>query len=53
MAFDGLIAFCRVTCVVGKDMGDGWETKRSREKGHKDWVIIHLYVLLLDSRPID
>ncbi|KAJ7217868.1 galactose-binding domain-like protein [Mycena pura] len=26
----------------GKDMGDGWETKRSREKGHKDWVIIKL-----------
>lgn len=26
----------------GKDMGDGWETKRSRSKGHKDWVIIKL-----------
>ncbi|KAH9935328.1 allantoicase [Fomitopsis serialis] len=26
----------------GKDMGDGWETKRSRHKGHKDWVIIKL-----------
>ncbi|KAJ7647130.1 galactose-binding domain-like protein [Roridomyces roridus] len=26
----------------GKDMGDGWETKRSREKGHKDWAIIKL-----------
>lgn len=26
----------------GKDMGDGWETKRSRVKGHKDWVIIKL-----------
>ncbi len=24
-------------------MGDGWETKRSRVKGHKDWVIIKLY----------
>ncbi|KAE9411273.1 allantoicase [Gymnopus androsaceus JB14] len=24
----------------GKDMGDGWETKRSRLPGHKDWVII-------------
>jgi len=23
-------------------MGDGWETKRSRVKGHKDWVIIKL-----------
>lgn len=28
----------------GKNMGDGWETKRSREKGHKDWVIIKLCV---------
>ncbi|EAU91039.2 allantoicase [Coprinopsis cinerea okayama7 len=26
----------------GKDMGDGWETKRSRTKGHTDWVIIKL-----------
>ncbi|KAF8550900.1 Allantoicase [Imleria badia] len=26
----------------GKDMGDGWETKRSRQKGHKDWAIIQL-----------
>lgn len=26
----------------GKDMGDGWETKRSRAKGHKDWVVIKL-----------
>lgn len=26
----------------GKDMGDGWETKRSREKGHNDYVIIRL-----------
>jgi len=26
----------------GKDMGDGWETKRSRGKGHNDWVIIKL-----------
>jgi allantoicase len=26
----------------GKDMGDGWETKRSRASGHKDWVIIKL-----------
>ncbi|KAA1474226.1 allantoicase [Dentipellis sp. KUC8613] len=26
----------------GKDMGDGWETKRSRQPGHKDWVIIKL-----------
>lgn len=28
----------------GVNMGDGWETKRSRVKGHKDWVIIKLYV---------
>jgi allantoicase len=27
---------------AGKDMGDGWETKRSRQPGHKDWVIIKL-----------
>lgn len=26
----------------GKDMGDGWETKRSRGMGHKDWAIIRL-----------
>ena len=26
----------------GKDMGDGWETKRSREPGHRDWAIIKL-----------
>ena len=26
----------------GKHMGDGWETKRSRGKGHTDWVIIKL-----------
>ena len=26
----------------GKNMGDGWETKRSRAKGHRDWVIIKL-----------
>ncbi|KAG8528321.1 uncharacterized protein KY384_007238 [Bacidia gigantensis] len=26
----------------GKDMGDGWETKRSREKGHVDWVVVRL-----------
>lgn len=26
----------------GKDMGDGWETKRSRVKGHTDWVIVKL-----------
>jgi len=26
----------------GKDMGDGWETARSRTTGHTDWVIIKL-----------
>lgn len=26
----------------GKDMGDGWETARSRSKGHVDWVIVRL-----------
>ncbi|TIA87619.1 hypothetical protein E3P81_03855 [Wallemia ichthyophaga] len=26
----------------GKDMGDGWETKRSRSPGHRDWVVIQL-----------
>ncbi|KAM0161416.1 hypothetical protein ACHAPG_002345 [Botrytis cinerea] len=26
----------------GKDMGDGWETKRSRGKDHVDWAIIRL-----------
>ena len=26
----------------GKDMGDGWETARSRSKGHTDWVICRL-----------
>ncbi|MCJ1390379.1 Allantoicase [Xylographa bjoerkii] len=26
----------------GIDMGDGWETKRSRSQGHTDWVIVKL-----------
>lgn len=26
----------------GKDMGDGWETARSRTKGHVDWVVCRL-----------
>ncbi|KAH6678918.1 hypothetical protein F5X68DRAFT_270158 [Plectosphaerella plurivora] len=26
----------------GKDMGDGWETARSRSPGHVDWAIIRL-----------
>jgi len=39
---------------AGKDMGDGWETKRSRVKGHKDWVIIKLGVPgVLEHAEID
>ena len=34
---------------VGKDMSDGWETKRSRQPGHKDWAIIKLYVSRLSA----
>jgi len=26
----------------GVDMGDGWETKRSRGKEHTDWVVVKL-----------
>lgn len=26
----------------GKDMGDGWETKRSRQPNHFDWVVVRL-----------
>ena len=26
----------------GIDMGDGWETKRSRGEGHVDWVVVKL-----------
>lgn len=38
--------------LLGKDMGDGWETRRNREPSHKDWVIIKLYVnnMLSDVR---
>jgi allantoicase len=35
----------------GKDMGDGWETRRSRTKGHLDWAIIKLYVYSLSRSP--
>lgn len=28
--------------LAGKDMGDGWETRRSRDKGHTEWLIIKL-----------
>ncbi len=34
----------------GKDMGDGWETARSRTPGHVDWVIVRLG---LKGRSID
>ncbi|KAK0549822.1 Allantoicase [Tilletia horrida] len=38
----------------GIDMGDGWETKRSRSKDHKDWVVIQLAErALLTSAEID
>jgi allantoicase len=33
-------------------MGDGWETKRSRQKGHKDWVIIKLQVAETSQSPM-
>ncbi|KAI4121219.1 MAG: hypothetical protein LQ338_006486 [Usnochroma carphineum] len=26
----------------GVDMGGGWETRRSREKGHMDWAVVRL-----------
>ena len=26
----------------GVNMGDGWETRRSREPNHSDWVIVKL-----------
>jgi allantoicase len=28
----------------GRNMGDGWETRRSREPGHVDWAIVRLGV---------
>ncbi|KAG5654398.1 hypothetical protein H0H81_003222 [Sphagnurus paluster] len=38
----------------GKNMGGGWETKRSRAKGHKDWVIIKLGVAgFLEHADVD
>lgn len=36
-AMDNLIA-----PTTGKDMGDGWETKRNRTPNNEDWVIIKL-----------
>ncbi|KIM26906.1 hypothetical protein M408DRAFT_330280 [Serendipita vermifera MAFF 305830] len=38
----------------GKDMRDGWETRRSRTPGHKDWAVIKLGAPgLLESVEID
>lgn len=38
--------FCSMDNILmperGTDMGDGWETRRSRIPGNKDWVIIRL-----------
>ena len=28
-------------------MGDGWETKRSRQLGHKDFAVIKLYAVVV------
>lgn len=36
----------------GKDMGDGWETARSREKGHCDWAIIRLGAPALPQKVV-
>lgn len=36
----------------GKDMGDGWETKRSRGKGHVDWAVIRLGAPALIQRLV-
>jgi allantoicase len=38
----------------GEDMGDGWETSRSRTKGHVDWAIIRLGAPgVIDSFVVD
>ncbi|BCR93671.1 allantoicase [Aspergillus luchuensis] len=36
----------------GKDMGDGWETARSRAKGHVDWAIVKLGLVGSVSRVV-
>lgn len=36
----------------GKDMGDGWETRRSRVVGHVDWAVIKLGVKGLIRRVV-
>lgn len=48
MTFACATTVCLINRVVGKDMGDGWETKRSRQEGHKEYVIIQLYVVSSD-----
>lgn len=38
----------------GENMGDGWETKRNRTPGNKDWVIIKLaYTGVIEKLIID
>ena len=37
----------------GKNMGDGWETKRSRKKDHNDWAVIQLCVIFLCWRQYE
>lgn len=36
----------------GVDMGDGWETRRSRAPGHEDWVVVKLGARGLLSRLV-
>lgn len=36
----------------GEDMGDGWETRRSRAAGHVDWVVVKLGVKGLVRRVV-
>jgi allantoicase len=38
----------------GKNMGDGWETKRNRNPGNRDWVIVRLaHKGVIDKISID
>lgn len=36
----------------GKDMGDGWETARSRSVGHNDWVVVKLGAPMRPERVV-
>lgn len=36
----------------GVDMGDGWETARSREPGHCDWVVVKLGARTVPERIV-